>query len=153
MTKTPRVVGMIPARYASTRLPGKPLVSILGKAMVQRVYERSKLAKVLNEVCVATDDARIVKAVEAFGGRALMTRPECPSGTDRLAEASRAIDADILVNIQGDQPFIDPVMIEEAVAPLLADEMLPMSTLMREIHRPEDLQDPGVVKAVVDLKG
>jgi 3-deoxy-manno-octulosonate cytidylyltransferase (CMP-KDO synthetase) len=144
---------MIPARYASTRLPGKPLVPILGKSMVQRVYERAKLAKVLDEVYVATDDGRIRESVEAFGGKAILTRPECPSGTDRLAEASGEIEADIVVNIQGDQPFIDPVMIEEAVAPLLADKTLPMATLMHEIHGAEALADPGVVKAVVDLEG
>ena len=148
-----QVVGIIPARYASTRLPGKPLKAILGKPMIQRVYERCLEAVVLDLVCVATDDARIAQAVEAFGGRAIMTSPDHPSGTDRLAEAVQSIAADIVVNIQGDQPFVDPRMIEEAVQPLLDDPSLEMATLMHPIHRPEDLQNTGVVKTVVDLAG
>ncbi|HOZ49022.1 MAG TPA: 3-deoxy-manno-octulosonate cytidylyltransferase [Candidatus Hydrogenedentes bacterium] len=147
------VVGIIPARYGSTRLPGKALAPILGKPMIQWVCERSAQAGVLDSVCVATDDRRIVEAVEAFGGHAVMTRADHPSGTDRLAEAVQSMDADIVVNIQGDQPFIDPAMIDEAVAPLLADPALPMATLMHPIHRPEDLEDAGVVKTVVDLEG
>jgi len=149
----PTVVGIIPARYGSTRLPGKALKLILGKPMVQRVYERARLARGLGSVCVATDDERITRVVEGFGGRAVMTSPDHPSGTDRLAEATRAMDADIVVNIQGDQPFLDPVMIDEAVQPLLDDPALPMATLMHPVHRPEDLQDPSVVKVVVDLTG
>lgn len=147
------VAGFIPARYASTRLPGKPLRSILGKPMIQRVYERCVEAPVLDAVFVATDDQRIADAVQAFGGRAILTAPEHPSGTDRIAEAVQATDADIVVNIQGDQPFIDPVMIEEATRPLLDDPALEACTLMHPIHSPEELADPGVVKAVVDLEG
>jgi 3-deoxy-manno-octulosonate cytidylyltransferase (CMP-KDO synthetase) len=149
----PKVVGIIPARYGSTRLPGKALRLILGKPMVQRVYERARLARGLSLVWVATDDERIAGAVESFGGQAVMTSPDHPSGTDRLAEATRTIDADIVVNVQGDQPFLDPVMIDEAVQPLLDDPSLPMATLMHPVHRPEDLQDPSVVKVVVDLAG
>jgi 3-deoxy-manno-octulosonate cytidylyltransferase (CMP-KDO synthetase) len=149
----PKVVGIIPARYGSTRLPGKALRLILGKPMVQRVCERAALARGLSSVCVATDDERIVQVVEGFGGRAVMTSPNHPSGTDRLAEATRAMDADIVVNIQGDQPFLDPVMIDEAVQPLLDDATLGMATLMHPVHRPEDLQDPSVVKVVVNLAG
>jgi 3-deoxy-manno-octulosonate cytidylyltransferase (CMP-KDO synthetase) len=149
----PNVVGIIPARYASTRLPGKALKPILGKPMVQRVYERALLARRLNSLCVATDDERIARLVESFGGRAVMTSSDHPSGTDRLAEATRAMDAEIVVNIQGDQPFLDPVMIDEAVQPLIDDPALPMSTLMHPVHRPEDLQDPAVVKVVLDLAG
>jgi len=151
--RTSKVVGIIPARYASTRLPGKALKPILGRPMIQRVYERSVQAKCLAEVCVATDDERIVRAVEAFGGRAIMTSPEHPSGTDRLAEAVQSVDADVAVNIQGDQPFIDPLMIEEAVQPLLDDPLLEMATLMHPVTRPEDFEDTGVVKTVVDLAG
>jgi 3-deoxy-manno-octulosonate cytidylyltransferase (CMP-KDO synthetase) len=147
------VVGIIPARYASTRLPGKALRPILGKPMIQRVYERCLQANVLDLVCVATDDDRIVRAVEAFGGRAIMTSPDHASGTDRLAEAVQSISASIAVNIQGDQPFIDPAMITEAVQPLLDDASLPMCTLMHRISKPEDLQDTGVVKVVVDQAG
>jgi 3-deoxy-manno-octulosonate cytidylyltransferase (CMP-KDO synthetase) len=149
----PTVVGMIPARYGSTRLPGKALKLIAGKPMVQRVYERAMLARGIGSVCVATDDERIARVVESFGGRAVMTSPDHPSGTDRLAEATRAIEADIVVNIQGDQPFLDPLMIDEAVRPLLDDPALPMATLMHPVQRPEDLQDPAVVKVVVDLAG
>ena len=112
MTK-PCVLGIIPARYASSRLPGKPLAKIADKPMIQWVYERCRTASLLDELVVATDDARIVSAVEAFGGRAVMTSPDHPSGTDRLAEAVQGLAGDIVVNIQGDQPFIDPQMIEE----------------------------------------
>lgn len=147
------VVGMIPARYASTRLSGKVLKPILGKSMIQRVYERSSQADVLDQVIVATDDERIVREVEGFGGRAIMTSPDHASGTDRLAEAVQSVDADVVVNIQGDQPFIDPVMIEEATGPLLDDPSLEICTLMHPIHKPQDLQDTGVVKTVVDRQG
>ncbi|MBN1343755.1 MAG: 3-deoxy-manno-octulosonate cytidylyltransferase [Phycisphaerae bacterium] len=149
----PIVVGIIPARYASTRLPGKALAPILGKSMIRRVYERSSRAAVLDAVYVATDDERIVREVEGFGGRAIMTREDHASGTDRLAEAVQSIECDIVVNIQGDQPFIDPVMIDEATQPLLDDRTLPMCTLMHPIHKPEDLKDTGVVKTVVDRNG
>ncbi len=151
--QTLRVAGMIPARYASTRLPGKPLTPILGKPMVQRVYERCSGATNLDLVCVATDDERIARVVEGFGGRAIMTAEDHASGTDRLAEAVQSIDADIVINIQGDQPFIDPVMIEEVAQPLLEDGDLEMATLMHPITRAADLHDPGVVKVVVDLRG
>ncbi len=149
----PSVAGLIPARYGSTRLPGKPLKAILGKSMIQRVCERCAQTDVLDMVCVATDDARIVKAVEDFGGQALMTQPDHVSGTDRLAEAAQSLDADIVVNIQGDQPFIDPVMIEEGIAPLIDDPSVELSTLMGPIDREADLQNPAVVKVVVDLAG
>jgi len=151
--KTASVVGVIPARYASTRLPGKALRTILGKPMIQRVYERCLEAELLDSVCVATDDDRIANAVEAFGGRAIMTSPDHPSGTDRLAEAVRGMDADIIVNIQGDQPFIDPVMIDEATRPLCENPSLEIATLMHAISKPGDLRDPGVVKVVVDRAG
>jgi 3-deoxy-manno-octulosonate cytidylyltransferase (CMP-KDO synthetase) len=148
-----QVVGLIPARYGSTRLPGKPLKLICGKPMIQRVYERCAGCRTLDSVCVATDDARIVEAVEAFGGKAAMTRADHLSGTDRLAEAVESIAADIVVNIQGDQPFIDPLMIEEAVRPVIEDETVELCTLMYPVARARDLSDPGVVKVVVDLKG
>ncbi len=148
-----KVIGMIPARYASTRLPGKPLVPILGKLMIERVFEQTSRAESIDEVWVATDDQRICDAVKAFGGNAVMTSSECASGTDRLAQAAATLDGDIIVNVQGDQPFIDPRMIDEAVQPLLSEPSLPMATLIHPIHRTQDLQDPGVVKAVVDIHG
>lgn len=147
------VVGIIPARYGSTRLPGKALRPILGKPMIQRVLECCQGARVLDAVYVATDDARIADVVRGVGGTAIMTSPEHPSGTDRLAEAITHVAGDIVVNIQGDQPFADPRMIEEAVQPLLDDSELPMATLMHAIDREEDLHDTGVVKTVVDLAG
>ena len=151
--KNERVVGIIPARYGSTRLPGKALAPTLGKSMIQRVFERSAQSAVLDSVCVATDDRRIVDVVEAFGGHAVMTSPDHPSGTDRLAEAAQTMEADIIVNIQGDQPFIDPIMIDEGVRPLLDDASVEMATLMHPIHTPEDLADTGVVKTAVNLAG
>jgi len=149
----PLVAGLIPARYGSTRLPGKALEPICGKPMIQRVYERCAACPVLSSVCVVTDDRRIVAAVEAFGGKAVMTRSDHPSGTDRLAEAAASMEADIIVNIQGDQPFIDPAMIEEAVSPVIEDGTVNLSTLMYAITREADLRDPGVVKVVADLAG
>ncbi len=151
-----KVVAMIPARYASSRMPGKPLAPILGKSMIQRVFEQTSRARSVDEVWVATDDERIRGAVEAFGGKAVMTSPDCASGTDRLAQAAETTgghSSDIIVNVQGDQPFIDPVMIDESVQPLLDDPDLPMATLIHPIHRAEDLADPGVVKTVVDVQG
>ena len=121
--------------------------------MIQRVYERCREASVLDMVCVATDDERIVAAVKGFGGHAIMTDRGHASGTDRVAEAVQTLQFDIVVNIQGDQPFIDPVMIGEAVAPMLDDPDLPMSTLMHPIDNEDDLHDPGVVKVVVGLTG
>lgn len=152
-TAQPKIVGIIPARYASTRLPGKALRPILGKPMIQRVLERCQTVSLLDAVWVATDDERIARAVEAVGGQAVMTSPRHASGTDRLAEAITMIEADIVVNLQGDQPFLDAEMIEEAVRPLLDDPSLPMATLMHPIARPEDFADPAVVKVVVDLAG
>jgi 3-deoxy-manno-octulosonate cytidylyltransferase (CMP-KDO synthetase) len=147
------VIGVIPARYASTRLPGKALREIGGKTMIQRVYERCADARALDALYVATDDGRILQAVQAFGGRAVMTSPDHASGTDRIAEAVQSLPADIVVNIQGDQPFLDPVMIEEVVQPFLAEPRLQMATLRHRIDEAEDLHDPAVVKVVVDLDG
>lgn len=148
-----RITGIIPARYGSTRLPGKPLRAILEKSMIQHVYERCAKADSIDDLVVATDDERIFDAVLAFGGKAVMTRPDHPSGTDRLAEVAESLDADIVVNIQGDQPFFDHNMIREVVAPLIADPTLEVSTLMYPIEREDDLHDTGVVKVVTNLLG
>lgn len=149
----PRVVGMIPARYASTRLPGKPLVDICGKPMIQRVYERVRQAKTLSDLIVATDDQRILDAVLAFGGRAEMTSADHASGTDRLAELARRTVCDIVVNIQGDEPLFEPADIDAAVAPLLADEALQMATLSVRIRDRVEWEDRAVTKVVVDRQG
>lgn len=150
-SERPKVVGIIPARYGSTRLSGKALRLIAGKPMVQRVLERCLMSRCLDSLWVATDDERIAHEVAAVGGRVIMTSPHHPSGTDRLAEAVTKIEADIVVNLQGDQPFLDPEMIREAVQPLLEDPAVPMATLMHPIVRQEDFSNPGVVKVVVDF--
>lgn len=149
----PLVLGVIPARYASSRFPGKPLAPIDGKPMIQHVWERAWLARSLGRVLVATDDERIAAAARAFGAEVAMTRPDHPSGTDRVAEAAAATDAGIIVNIQGDEPLIDPAAIDLAVSTLLDDPDCRMATLKRRIERPEDIQNPNVVKVVTSLDG
>ena len=122
-----KVVVVIPSRYQSTRFMGKPLADVLGKPMIQHVYERVLRSKTASLAAVATDDRRIFEAVEKFGGRAILTSPEHPSGTDRIAEAVGRLglaDSDIVVNIQGDQPTFEPVQIDEVVEPLLKDSSL-----------------------------
>lgn len=148
-----RVAAIIPARYASSRLPGKPLADITGKPMVWRVYERAKMAKLVDEIWVATDDQRVYDAVREYGGNVLMTSPDHPSGTDRLAEAAEKIKADIYVNVQGDEPLIPPELIDAAVEPLLTDPTLNMATAAREITSPDEIADPSVVKVVLDENG
>lgn len=148
-----KIVGIIPARYGSTRLPGKVLAEIAGKPMVQHVYERARQARCLSEVIVATDDDRVYRAVTEFGGRAEMTSPYHQTGTDRLAEVARRIDADLIVNIQGDEPLLDPSVVEAAVAPFLCEPGLRMGTVATPIrHLSEHLSD-SVVKVVTDRRG
>lgn len=148
----PKVIGVIPARYQSTRFPGKVLAEISGKPMIQRVYEQTIKSKLIDSVLVAVDDQRIYNCVKGFGGKVVMTASHHQSGTDRIAEAVEKTDADIVVNIQGDQPIIDPLMIDEAVQPLLDDPTLEMSTLKIKIPK-EDYHDPGIVKVVTDEHG
>jgi 3-deoxy-manno-octulosonate cytidylyltransferase (CMP-KDO synthetase) len=146
------IVAIIPARYASTRLPGKPLCDILGKPMIQHVYERARRAHV-ERVLVATDDKRIVDAVRAFGGDVLLTSTTHRSGTDRIAEVLRTIQADIVVNVQGDEPLIDPRHIDAALAPLLGDPAIEMATLATPLSDADELLAPDVVKVVCDARG
>jgi 3-deoxy-manno-octulosonate cytidylyltransferase (CMP-KDO synthetase) len=148
-----RIVGIIPARYGSTRFPGKPLAMLCGKPMIQHTCERAKKAACLTEVLVATDDGRIAEAVRGFGGRAVITAPGHVSGTDRIAEAAGTLEADIVVNIQGDEPLITPAAIEIAVRPLADDPSLPMSTLAHRIERLEHLFNPHMGKVVIDNRG
>jgi 3-deoxy-manno-octulosonate cytidylyltransferase (CMP-KDO synthetase) len=148
---TPEVVVVIPARYGSTRLPGKPLVSLAGKSMIQRVYERAKLAKSASRVIVATDDERIVKAVEAFGGEARMTRPDHRTGTERVAEVAAHVSGSIFVNVQGDEPLLDPAAVDTAVGALLEEPAAPIATVATLIKNPPDIMDPNVVKTVLDF--
>ena len=147
------IIAIIPARYGSTRFPGKSLALISGKPMIQWVYERTKKSRLVNRVIVATDDDRIAKAVAAFNGEAMMTSPTHPTGTDRIAEVAKGLDCSYVVNVQGDEPLIQPDMIDEAVAPLLDDPSIPMGTLCKKIEDREEAFDPNVVKVVFDEKG
>ena len=147
------VTVVIPARYASTRFPGKPLADLCGKPMIQWVYERSSLCRSVDRVLVATDDERIARVVEAFGGEVVMTRADHPTGTDRLAEVAAGLDDELIVNVQGDEPLIDPIMIETAVAPLLSDDSIPMGTLKTPLTSMEEFLNPNVVKVLTDRLG
>ncbi len=149
-TAIPRTVVVIPARYQSSRFPGKPLADLHGRPMVVHVLARARQVPGIERVIVATDDARIADAVRAHGGEAVMTRPDHPSGTDRLAEVAASLTCDLVVNVQGDEPLIAPAMITQAVAACAADPALPIATLRRAIDRVEDFLSPHVVKVVVD---
>lgn len=148
-----RVVGVIPARYGSTRFPGKVLALLAGRPMIQHVVERVRRARSLDEVLVATDDARVRDAVKAIGARAVMTSPHHPSGTDRVAEVARGISCEVVVNIQGDEPTLDPAGIDRALTPLLDDPTVPMTTLCTPIWHPADAGEPNTVKVVCDRRG
>jgi 3-deoxy-manno-octulosonate cytidylyltransferase (CMP-KDO synthetase) len=147
------IVVVIPARYASTRFPGKPLADLWGKPLVQHVHERARQAQGAERVIVATDDDRIAATARGFGAEVAMTSPEHVSGTDRVAEVARGLDADLIVNVQGDEPLIEPAAIDAAVAPLAEDDSIPMGTLCCPIEAVEELADPNVVKVVVDRAG
>ncbi|MBV8072319.1 MAG: 3-deoxy-manno-octulosonate cytidylyltransferase [Acidobacteriaceae bacterium] len=148
-----RILGVIPARFASSRFPGKALASLAGKPMVQHVWERAQHSRYLDEVLVAADDERIARAVRGFGGRVRMTRSDHPSGTDRLAEIASADPATIFVNIQGDEPLIDPGAIDAAILSMNDDEAVSMSTLKKKIIDPTDIVNGNVVKVVTNLAG
>ena len=156
MSATPKIVAIIPARYQSNRFEGKPLALIQGKPMIQHVVERAQRVPLLSRVVVATDDERIARVVEGFGGNWVMTRREHATGTDRLAEAAQLIDIadeDVIVNIQGDQPLFPAEIIEQVARPLIDDPSLPMATLIYKIIRPEEITDPNHVKTVFDCHG
>jgi 3-deoxy-manno-octulosonate cytidylyltransferase (CMP-KDO synthetase) len=148
-----RVFVVIPARFASTRLPGKPLADIAGQTMIERVYRRAAAAQGISGVVVATDDDRIARAVTAFGGAVALTDTAHQSGTDRIAEVAARLDADIIVNVQGDEPLLAPASIDEAVAPLLADSTIVMGTLGAPLDEDRDLTNPNTVKVLVDANG
>jgi len=149
----PHAVAIIPARFQSTRLPGKALALIGGRPMVCHVAERTRQARGLERVIVATDDERIRAAVAGMGAEVVMTRSDHPSGTDRLAEVARDLTADVVVNVQGDLPLLDPLMVERLVARLAADPTLPMATLATPIRDAAEWRSPHVVKVVVDADG
>jgi 3-deoxy-manno-octulosonate cytidylyltransferase (CMP-KDO synthetase) len=146
-----KIAVVIPARYASERLPGKPLALIAGKPMIQHVVERARRARGVDRVVVATDDTRILEAVRSFGGEAELTSSEHPSGTDRVAELARRIDADYFINVQGDEPLLEPAAIEE-LAQLLRQGVA-MATLCRAAQDGESLEDPATAKVVLDHRG
>jgi 3-deoxy-manno-octulosonate cytidylyltransferase (CMP-KDO synthetase) len=149
----PSVVAVIPARYASSRLPGKPLLEIAGRPMVVHVAERALAASLVARAVVATDDERIFAAVRAAGHEALMTRSDHASGSDRLAEAAAQLGAAVVVNVQGDEPLIDPVTIDRAVAALVEDEVAAVATACEPIASAADVLSPDVVKVVTDSGG
>lgn len=147
-------IGIIPARYNSSRFPGKPLADINGKSMIQRVYEQASKAKLLEEVVVATDDERIEREVLSFGGNAIITSSEHPSGTDRVYECFTkfSLKADVVVNVQGDEPYISPSQIDELVY-AFQDEKVEIATLAKKIEDPSVLFDPNKVKVVRNKNG
>jgi 3-deoxy-manno-octulosonate cytidylyltransferase (CMP-KDO synthetase) len=148
------ILGVIPARFASTRLPGKPLLAETGRPLIQHVVEAARRSSRLERVIVATDDIRILEAVERFGGEAVMTRADHPSGTDRVAEVAAAVPgARIVVNIQGDEPEISPQALDLLVAILERDESAPMATLATPIHDEAIYHDPACVKVVCSAAG
>lgn len=148
-----KIVAVIPARFGSTRLPGKPLVSLAGKPMIQWVYERAKLARRVNQVIVATDDERIVKAVQSFGGEARMTRVDHRTGTERVAEVAAHVEGDVFVNVQGDEPLLDSAAVDTAVNSLLEEPQAPITTVATPVKTPADIMDSNVVKTVLDFDG
>ena len=149
----PFVLGIIPARYAAQRFPGKPLAKIADKPMLQHVWERASQSRYLREVIIATDDERIASAARAFGAPARMTRGDHQSGTDRAAEVAAGTKADVIVNIQGDEPLIDPSAIDAALLCLLDDPNCGMATLKKKIWLEADINNPNVVKVVTDHHG
>jgi len=144
------VIGVIPARYSSTRFEGKILADILGKPMIQRVWEQAKQAFLLDDLIIACDDERVAKVSQEFGAKVVFTAKGHISGSDRISEVVNPIDVKIVINIQGDEPLIHPMMIDTLAQTLLDDSSVSMATLMRKIEDPRDIEDPHVVKVVVD---
>lgn len=151
--RPPLVVAVIPARFDASRLPGKPLADIAGRPMVEHVYRRASAARLVGAVVVATDDARVAAAVERFGGIARMTSASHRTGTDRIAEVAANLSCDIVVNVQGDEPLIEPAMIDQVVEPLVNDPAVDMTTAYCIVRDPADHANPNVVKVVVDRRG
>jgi 3-deoxy-manno-octulosonate cytidylyltransferase (CMP-KDO synthetase) len=148
-----KIVAVIPARWHSTRLKEKVLADINGKPMIQHVWERVKRAHEVDEVVVAVDKEKVLKVVESFGARAIFTSPEQPSGTDRLAEIAATVDGDVYINIQADEPLIHPLMVDQLAQVFEYEKNIQMATLIKRIHKKEEITDPNVVKVVVDRKG
>lgn len=147
-----KAIIVIPARYDSTRFPGKPIAPLKGKPLIQHVYENSKAAAYAHDVIVATDSETIFERVLSFGGKAVMTSSEHTSGTDRVAEVARDMECDIIVNVQGDEPLIRPQMIDDTIN-ILSDGSADIGTLVKKIEEPGEILDPNVVKAAFSEDG
>lgn len=146
-----KIVGIIPARYASTRLPGKPLATILDKPMIEWVYRSVKKSRLIEQIIVATDDQRVFDEVKRFGGEVVMTPLDIQTGSDRIAYVARQLPlADIIVNVQGDEPFVSGALIDDAIMPLLVDPKLQVSTLVKKISNQDELYNASTVKVVFD---
>ncbi len=148
-----KVVGVIPARFGSTRFPGKPLAPILGRPMIQWVYERAAKVRGLERLLVATDDERIAEAVRAFGGEAVLTPPDCASGSDRAWEAVRETSCDVVLNLQGDEPALEPSGIEALVELMERDQEAGLGTLVTPLNRRQEYENPNIVKTVLSDSG
>lgn len=148
-----KVVAVIPARWQSTRFKGKVLAEINGKPMIQHVWERVKKASSLSEVIIAVDKDKVQKAAESFGAKVVFTSPEHPSGTDRIAEVMAGVDAEVVINVQADEPLVHPLMIDELARVFEYEVDVQMATLIKRIHNKEDIMNPNVVKVVADRKG
>jgi 3-deoxy-manno-octulosonate cytidylyltransferase (CMP-KDO synthetase) len=144
---------VIPARFGSTRFPGKPLALLGGRPLIEHVYRRAERANGVEEVIVATDDERIVRAVEGFGGKGVLTDPGHRSGSDRVGEVARGVESDVVVNVQGDEPFLDSAVIEEVIRPFREEDPPHLATAARPLESEEEYMDPGTVKVVVNRKG
>lgn len=148
-----KAIGVIPARWGATRFEGKVLANLLGKPVVQHVWENAKKAKTLDDLVVACDDERIMEVVRGFGGKAVYTSPDQPSGTDRLAEVVNPMDVAIAVNIQGDEPLVRPIMIDNLVMALESEKTAQMATVVKRIDDEAELTNSNVVKVVIDKNG
>ncbi len=151
-----KIIGIIPARYGSKRFPGKPLADVNGKSLIQRTYENALLCQTLDDLFVATDDPRIMEAVAGFGGKAVLTSSSCPTGSDRLAEALEKLqfeEVQIVVNIQGDEPCLEPEVVDKVVEALKGDPDASMSTACVPISSQEESDNPNVVKCIFDFNG
>ncbi len=148
-----KAIGVIPARYSSTRFEGKVLADINGKPMIQHVWEKARQAMFLDEVIIACDDSRVAAVAKEFGAKVVLTAKAHASGTDRIIEVVNPLDVKVVVNIQGDEPLINPLMIDTVARTLLENDKLCMATLMKKIERVEEINDPHVVKVVTDKNG
>lgn len=151
--KNKGVLGVIPARYGSTRFPGKPLVRICSKPMIQHVYERAGDSKVIDKLIIATDNDEIYNCARSFGGEVVMTDESIPTGTDRTAEIAREYSYDIVLNIQGDEPLLEGAMLDRLAQPLIEDKTVSASTLVKRVTEERELTDPNMVRVILDKDG